>query len=366
VARRRLIPARGAASAGALLVVLLAATLALPASAQALPDLTPDIPGPSDIAEGIFEFFFETFFGIEAKATRRAVEFLVAQPTYTDAGRYPDLNALRTYVSAGGWGIFTLVFTASALRYWASGFTSSSSYDALEALGRSIVAAGALVVYPAVFEYATVAGNLITHALLNAPGVQDGLTRLLAAALVANFATLGIGSIATVIALIILILLVITKIVLATILALLFVSGSLAIALWPLPETSWAARTWIQSLIAVILWPIVWALCFALFAVMGKSAFSLSGDFGDKLIKPWVTVASLFVAFKAPQLIARQAMMSGVTPSLGGGISQTLMYGRAVRAAGAGAAGAASGAAGYSGRAVGTSGAASTAAKAAP
>jgi len=202
VARRRLIPARGAASAGALLVVLLAATLALPASALALPDLTPDIPGPSDIAEGIFEFFFETFFGIEAKATRRAVEFLVAQPTYTDAGRYPDLNALRTYVSAGGWGIFTLVFTASALRYWASGFTSSSSYDALEALGRSIVAAGALVVYPAVFEYATVAGNLITHALLNAPGVQDGLTRLLAAALVANFATLGIGSIATVIALI--------------------------------------------------------------------------------------------------------------------------------------------------------------------
>ncbi len=359
---RRLNSPRAAAGAGALLAVVLAGSLALPAPAYALPDLIPDIPGPSDIAEGIFKFFFETFFGIEARATRRAVEFLVAQPTYTDAGRYPDLNALRTYVSAGGWGIFTLVFTASGLRYWASGFTSSSSFDALEALGRSIVAAGALMVYPTVFEYATVTGNLITNALLNAPGVQDGLTKLLAAALVANFSTLGIGTIATVIAVIILVLLVITKIVLATILALLFVSGSLAIALWPLPETSWLARTWLQGLVGVVLWPIVWALCFALFAVMGKSAFTLSGDFGDQLIKPWVTVASLFVAFKAPQLIARQAMMAGVAPSLGGGISQTLMYGRR---AGAAAGGGAASAAGYSGRNVGGGGAASAAAKAA-
>jgi len=363
--RRRLSTlSRGTLGALALALALLAAGMVAPAPAMALPDLVPDIPGPADIAEGIFKFFFETFFGIEAKATRRAVEFLVAQPTYTDTGRYPDLNAFRRYVAAGGWGMFTLVFTASALRYWASGFTSSSSYDALQSLGRSIVAAGALIAYPVAFEYATVTGNLFTHALLYAPGVQDGITKLLAAALVANFATLGIGSIATVIALIMLVLLVVTKIVLATILALLFVSAPLALALWPLPETSWLARIWLQGLVAVILWPIVWALCFALFAVMGSSAFSLSGDFGDKLIKPWVTVASLFVAFKAPQLIARQAMMAGVAPSLGGGISQTLMYGRAATRATSGA-GSASGASGYSGRAVGAPGAASSAAKAA-
>ena len=365
MARRWPNPGRTTVSVALLLAATLAATLVLPAPAHALPG----IPSPTDIAEGIFEFFLKTFFGIEADITRRAVEFLVAHPTYTDAGRYPDLNALRAYVTAGGWGIFALVFTASGLRYWASGFTSSSSYSALEALGRSIVAAGALMVYPTVFEYATVTGNLMTHALLNAPGVEDGLTKVLAAALAVNFATLGIGSIASVIAVIILILLVITKIVLATILALLFISGSLAIALWPLPETSWLARTWVQGLVGVVLWPIVWALCFALFAVMGKSAFTLSGDFGDELIKPWVTVASLFVAFKAPQLIARQAMMAGVAPSLGGGISQSLMYGRAASRLGGGGGGgaAASPAAGYSGRGVGTSGAsaASTAAKAA-
>ena len=113
------------------------------------------------------------------------------------------------------------------------------------------------------------------------------------------------------------VLLIVTKIVLATLLALLFVAAPLAIALWPLPETSWLARTVLQSLIGVLLWPVVWALCFALFAVIGASAFTLGGSFGTQLVKPWVSVAALYVAFKAPQLLARQAMLAGLTPSLG-------------------------------------------------
>jgi hypothetical protein len=107
------------------------------------------------------------------------------------------------------------------------------------------------------------------------------------------------------------------------------------IALWPLPETSWLGRTWFQSLIGVVLWPAIWALCFALFAVMGASAFTLTGSLGTELVKPWVSVAALFVAWKAPQLVARQAMLAGLAPSMGGA-ARTLMYGRgATRALGA-------------------------------
>jgi hypothetical protein len=157
---------------------------------------------------------------------------------------------------------------------------------------------------------------------------------------------LGIGTIAAVVALVLLVLLVITKIVIATLLALLYVAAPLAIALWPLPETSWLARTWLQSLIGVLLWPVVWALCFALFAVMGASAFTLKGSFGSELIKPWVSVAALFVSFKAPQLLARQAMLAGLTPSLGNAAARTVVYGRAAMRAG----GAARGAEGVSGR----------------
>src|SRR5215211_4181555 len=260
------------------LATLLVVALASPAPAAAvdlpdLPDLTPDIPGPADLVRAMFEFLLKTFFGIQVGVTRRAVEFLVAQPVYSDETRYPELGRLRAYVSAGGWAILSLTIAVSALRYWASGFTASGSYEAIQGMVRGAAAAGAMVVYPRVFEWLCVAGNLLTHALLEAPGVEGGLTKLLAAALVANFATLGVGSIAAVAA-VVLLLLVVSKIVISTVLALLFVSGGLAIALWPLPETSWVARTWLQALFGVLLWPVVWALCFALFAVLGQSAFS--------------------------------------------------------------------------------------------
>jgi hypothetical protein len=318
---------------GLAVAVLVALALLAPAPAAAvelpeLPDLTPEIPGPADLVREMFEFLLKTFFGIKVGVTRRVVDFLVAHPVYSDAARYPELARLRAYVSAGGWAILSLTIAVSALRYWASGFTASGSYEAVQGVVRGAAAASAMVVYPRVFEWLCVAGNLLTHALLEAPGVEGGLTKLLAAALVASFATLGVGSIAAVAAVVVLLLLVVSKIVISTVLALLFVSGGLLIALWPLPETSWVARTWLQALFGVLLWPVVWALCFALFAVLGQSAFSFRGEFGDELVKPFVTVATLWVAFKAPQLLARQAMLAGIAPSLGSGLARTMVYGR--------------------------------------
>ena len=321
---------------GVAVAIMAAAALALPAPAEAipLPDLTPSLPGPSDLVESMLEFLLETFFGVDVSVSRRVVDFLVAHPIYSDEARYPDLARLRSYIDAGAWALLTLTITVSSLRYWASGFTASGSFEALQGMLRGAAAAGAMIAYPLLFEWACVAGNLLTHGLLDAPGVRDGTNKLLSAALVSQFAPLGVGVIASVLATIMLVLLVVSKIVLATILALLFVSGGLAIALWPLPETAWLARSWVQVLFGCLLWPVVWALCFALFAVMGRSAFSFEGEFGDQLVKPFVTVAALFVAFKAPQLLARQALLAGVAPSLGSGIARTAVYGRAgVRAA---------------------------------
>jgi hypothetical protein len=305
------------------------------ASAQLpdLPDLTPDLPGPGDLVRELFEFLLDTFFGINAAVTRRVVEFLIAHPVFSDSARYPELAELRAYVAAGGWALLTLTVTVASLRYWASGFTAQGSYEAIQGMVRGAAAAAAMLAYPLAFEWACVAGNLLTHALLEAPGMRDGIESLLAAALVTNFGTLGIGAIASVVAVVVLVLLVITKIVLATLLALLFISGGLVIGLWPLPETGWLARTWLQALAAVLLWPVVWALCFALFATLSRSTFSLKGEFGDELVKPFVTVAALWVAFKAPQLLARQAMQAGLAPSLGTGLTRTVVYGQ--RAAGA-------------------------------
>jgi hypothetical protein len=46
-------------------------------------------------------------------------------------------------------------------------------------------------------------------------------------------------------------------------------------------------------------------------------------------VKPWVAVASIFVAYKAPQLVARQAMMAGLAPPVGSWAGRALIYGGA-------------------------------------
>ena len=342
------------ALAATVALVVVAAAMTSPPDAQAQIDLTPGfsipnpldaLPSPGDLVGGVFEFFFKTFFGIEAKVTRRAVQWLIATPVYTNGGDYRELNQLRTYMTVAGWALFTLVLTVSGVRYYASGFTSGGSYEAVEALARGGLAAGALAIYPQLFGSLSVATNYLTYGITHAPGVEPGLAKLLTAATVGGFSPLGIGTIAAVVAVVLLVLLLITKIVIATLLALLYVAAPLAIALWPLPETSWLARTWLQSLIGVLLWPVVWALCFAIFAVMSASAFTLTGSFGSQLVKPWVAVAALFVSFKAPQLLARQAMLAGLTPSVGSTAARALVYGRAAVRAGGSA-----GAQGVSGR----------------
>src|SRR3954451_24260003 len=315
--------------------VVVGAALAAPAPAEAaihVPGVPHPfdvgLPSPMDLIDKVFEFFFKTFFGIEAKITQRTAEWLLAAPVYTDTSAYADLNQLRSNIDAAAWALFALVFTVSAVRYYASGFTSAGSYEAVESLTRGGLAAGALAFYPQVFGALAIAVNYLTYGVIHDPTVGSGLTKVLAGATVASFTPLGVGTIAAVVAVVVFVLLIVTKIVLSTLLALLFVAAPLAIALWPLPETSWLARTVLQSLIGVLLWPVVWALCFALFAVIGASALAPGGSFGSHIVKPWVSVAALYVAFKAPQLMARQAMLAGLMPSPGSTVARGLAYGR--------------------------------------
>lgn len=254
------------------------------------------LPDPTDLVEKVFEFFFTTFFGLQAKATQATIDWLLAAPVYTNSGEFADLNRFRSSIEVAAWALLSLVFTVSAVRYYASGFTSAGSYEAVESLTRGALAAGALAVYPEVFGAMTTAANYLTYGILHDPTVGSGLTKVLAGATVAHFTPLGIGTIASVVAVVILLVLVVTKIVLSIILALLFVAWPLAIALWPLPETSWLARTILQTFIGVLLWPVVWALCFGLFAVIGASALTPGGSFGTKVVAPWVAVAALYVS----------------------------------------------------------------------
>jgi len=336
----RAVRARGLAVVALFAVLAAASMLLAPASEAAiglpgipLPIPSPldlGLPDPGDLVGSVFESFFKTFFGLEAGVTQSAVQWLLAAPVYTDPGAYGDLNRLRGSIEVAAWALFVLVFTVSAVRYYVSGFTSAGSYEAVEALGRGAVAAGGLAIYAQVFGSLSIAANSLTYGIVHEPTVSSGLTELLGGATVASFTPLGLGSIAAVAGVVIFVLLIVTKIVLATFLALLYVAAPLGIAVWPLPELAWLGRTIVQSLLGVLLWPVVWALCFALFAVIGASTFAPGGSFGSHIVKPWVSVAALYVAFKAPMLLARQAMLAGLMPSPARAAARGMVYSRVV------------------------------------
>ena len=111
--------------------------LIVPASAQAqiglpgLPNpLDLGVPNPVELIGKVFEYVVGTFFGLETKVTQRTVSWLLAAPVYTDTGAYRQLNELRGSIEVAAWALFTLVFCVSAVRYYASGFTSGGSYEA--------------------------------------------------------------------------------------------------------------------------------------------------------------------------------------------------------------------------------------------
>src|SRR3954468_10984386 len=355
--RRRLRISRAsrvALVAGALALLMLA-LMAGRASADlgpiptpSMPDLNPFdslLPSVGDLAGKLIEGIFKALFGdLEAKVTLTVVKFLVAHPVITSQAAYGTLNDYRVYVTDGSYGLLGLVFTISAFRYWAAGFAGGGAYEALQALARTAGAVGALVVYSFLFEQLLVGGNLMTHALLSFGGIDKGLAKLF----VASKFGLGLGGIAYVLELIAFIALIVTKIALTALLSVLLVAGPLAIAIWPIEELAWLARTWLQVLIAVVLWPVVWALCFGCFAAMGDAAFSAGGSIGDTIIKPFVSVAMLFVAFKLPMAVLRQAQLAGLTPSMGRvGMrgAQVGMMASRMGAAGSGAAASGAGAA---------------------
>jgi hypothetical protein len=291
----------------------------VPPLAASLPIVGGLFGGVGGLVKGVLTAIFKLLFGLPAKATVGVVVALVAHPVYTDQAAYGPLNAYRAYVTAGAWGLFALVLAMSGLRYWACGFSSSGSYEALSAFARSVAAAASLVAFPEAFGYASMLTNQLTHALLAFPGVHDGIAKLLAAVTIGS--SLGLGMIAGVVAVLLLVLLIVTKVVISAMLAVLFAATPLAIALSPLPEAAFLLRTCLSGIAALFLWPVVWAIAFAVFAVLGDGAFSASGGLGPVLLRPFVTVAALYVAWKAPLLIARHAMLAGLTPSASRGMS---------------------------------------------
>ncbi|MEA2139879.1 MAG: hypothetical protein QOG56_3029 [Solirubrobacteraceae bacterium] len=317
-------------------VLVLAATFALPEPAAALSpqdlvpsplDLLPSTPSldPAQWAVNGFKSILKYIFGDQVgELGRHLINLLLSVPLLADTAAFPRLNAYRDYVTGGAWGILGLSFVVASLRYWLSSYGGSGAYEALMGFMRSAGAIAILLVFPVVFDQLARGVNAFTSALVVNPIVGDGLGKGMVGVLSTTPGSGGgiamlIGLAAIVVALILLVI----KVIVTALLAVLFVASPLAIALWPIEELSWALRSLAQAMLGLLVFPILWAVCFGTFAVLGTDAL-FPGNHGDLIssaLAPLITLATLVIAFRLPFAILRQAMHAGISPGINRGLS---------------------------------------------
>jgi hypothetical protein len=313
------------------LVLLVAGSLAAPAPAVALPnplDILPNSLPSLDPTQWVvdgFKAILRFIFGDQLdELGRHLVNLLLSLPLLTDEGAFPKLNTYREYVTGGAWGLLGLSFVVASLRYWLSSYSGSGAYEALTGFTRSAAAIAMLLIFPVAFDQISRAVNAFTAALVDNTVVGSGLGHGLVGTLsTAPFAGGGIAMLIGIAAIIMALILLVVKVIVTALLAVLFVLSPLAIALWPIEELSWGLRTLIQAMVGLLVFPILWAVCFGTFAVLGNDSLfpGNNGDVINSVLAPLITLASLIIAFRLPFAVLSQAMKSGISPGINRGVT---------------------------------------------
>ncbi|MFP5304627.1 MAG: hypothetical protein ACLGI7_02230 [Gammaproteobacteria bacterium] len=295
-----------------IVALVVGGSLASPDSAQAFS------LNPADWAVDGLKAILKWIFGDVDELAKNIIRFLLGIPLLGDRSEFAQLHAYRDYVVGGAWGILGLSFVISSLRYWLSSYTGAGAYEALLGFAKTVGAIVLLLIFPIGFDQLIRFVNEFTAALITNPivgqGLGTGIVLTLTNALSPNG---GLGLIVGIAALVMAIVLLVVKVIITALLAVLFVLGALAIAVWPIEELSWALRNLVQAVLALLMFPILWAVCFGTFAVLSADTlFSGAGGLSS-LLAPLLTLAVLIVAFRLPFVVLRQAMNAGLVPSMG-------------------------------------------------
>ncbi|RKQ90497.1 hypothetical protein C8N24_0302 [Solirubrobacter pauli] len=279
-----------------------------------------------DVVKGVFDVLVPDF---ASKWATQLVAWMVAVPDVSNTKTFPELNAFQQQLLAVGFGLVGIGFVAAALQYLAAGITGRM--NAVDAFQRSAVACGMLVFYPKLMGLATVGTNLLTDAIVTAPRITKGIDTMLGAAFVLAVATggfsVGMAVGAAAACLWFLAGIFVMKIAITAAMAILLLSGGIVLGLHAFAPLSWLPRLWSSVLVAVHAIPIAWALIFAAAALLTSDSLIFNQGLGASLeaaVKPFVAVACLYLAYKAPAFLLAAARtmgvnMTGLAPAMGGG-----------------------------------------------
>jgi hypothetical protein len=314
-------------AAAVALVLVVVGSLVAPTPAAALPNPLDSLPSldPTQWVVDGFRGILEFIFGDQLdELGEQLVNLLLSLPLLTDERAFPELNRYRDYVTGGAWGVLGLSLVIASLRYWMSSYSGSGAYEALSGFLRTAGAIAMLLVFPVAFDTLSRAVNAFTAALVDNPIVGDGLGKGLVGTLsTAPFAGGGIAMLIGIAAIVMALVLLVVKVIVTALLAVLFVLSPLAIAMWPIEETSWGLRSLVQAMGGLLIFPILWAVCFGTFAVLGSDALfpGNQGDMVNTILAPLITLAALIIAFRLPFAVLSQAMKAGISPGINRGVT---------------------------------------------
>ena len=269
--------------------------------------------GSVDPVQATSSILKQTFGGLAVAASPLLTGTLTQVPDF--ASQSGGVVALERSTTAIGFAVAALVLTLSILRFALAGVSASGGFEGAEGVTRTLVAALAMLAWPWAFHNLAALMNTVTNALLSTSSVHVALLALvgvggIGAVLFATHSKIGwiFGIVILGLEALLMIGLLLMKVLLAGATTLIFVAMPLALALWPLRETSWIAGRLAHVLFVAVATPLIWALIFATAAVMGGSVFGLHGGFWDTiLIRPLAAMSMFVLALWAPLMLLRHA-----------------------------------------------------------
>jgi len=307
----------GLAAAGVVLALLLCAPLAHASGILGTgvgpnigPNLNP-LPSIGELLNGVVNGLFGALLSALTPdflkhADIHTLEWLVALPNVADTAVWPTVGRLEANMVWVAGAILPTTLIIATARDTALSLTFRA--HPANALLRVIGAVFWLVLYRFAFENGVAFVNVLTHTMLSWSIVAQGLHRTV---LVMFGGSLLVGAGGVFLALLGLVALVFAvclfalKVLLLTVLAILFVSGPLFIALAPLPTVGDLARGWLLAVLAVCLIPVGWCIIFATAGAFSLDVTNLGGGahIGGRVLGAFAALVTFYIAWKWPLMV---------------------------------------------------------------
>jgi hypothetical protein len=310
-------------------------------------------PSIRSVVHDVIKWFFTTFLDFLVpdflrQAAVSTIKHLVTIPDPSDRRVWPTLGRLSDGMKWIAVPLLSLASVAAWVQSWIRELSGRPAAT-VDALIRTALAAVWLTVYAVFFSQTVLLVNAITSTILSLPAVVHGLERtvglVFAGALLSSTTGPILLALLCTVGVLLGVGLFLLDVGLLVLFAVLFVSGPFAIACSVVEETRGVWTAWRYAVLTAALVPIGWCILFATAGAFMLDVTNwsggVSGQVGARFTGVFAAIVVLVLAVRWPLMlwstlrhhIAGALMSVGTRGRAGAGGAQTVLGGRAARAA---------------------------------